>query len=90
MTGRAGVKISMTVDREVLSGVDAYLRDHPDRDRDTVIDEALRIWLDLAREQDRAMEEQYAADDDRPADEVRAWSAILKANARVMLRREPE
>ena len=88
--GRTGAKISAMVDRSVLSGVDAYLRDHPDRDLDTVIDEALRIWLDLAREQDRAMDEQYAAEDDRPEDEVRAWNAVLKANARVMLRREPE
>ena len=90
MTGRTGVKISATVDREVPSGVDAYLRDHRDRDRDTVINEALRIWLDLAKEQDRAMEEQYTAPDDRPEHEVAQWNAIRDASTRMMLSvREP-
>jgi hypothetical protein len=90
MAQRLRDKISIRVDPDVLSGVDAYLRDHPDRDRDTVIDEALRIWLDLANEQDRAMEEQYAAPDDIPEDERRQWDAVLKANARMMLGRDRE
>ena len=90
MTGRTGVKISATIDRDVLNGVDAYLRDLPDRDRDTVIDEALRIRLDLANEQDRAMEEQYTAPDDRPEHEVAQWNAIRDASTRMMLSaREP-
>jgi hypothetical protein len=89
MAQRHRVKISATLDPELLDSVDAYLRDHPDRDRDTVIDEALGIWLDVARNQDRAMEEQYA-DSDLPEDELRQWNAVLDANARVMLRREPD
>jgi hypothetical protein len=90
MGQRHRAKISAVVDRDVLKSVDAYLQDHPDRDRDTVINEALRIWLDLALEQDRAMEEQYAATDDIPEEERRHWDAVLKANARVMLSRDPD
>jgi hypothetical protein len=87
MKGRTGANISATVDRRVLSGVDAYLRDHPDRDLDTVVDEALRIWLNLAREQDRAMEEQFNGPD-APEDEMRAWEAVRDASAKMMFSRD--
>jgi hypothetical protein len=76
---RHRVKISATVDPELLAGVDAYIRDYPDRDRSKVIDEALLLWL--AQEQDRAMIEQYA-EDDRPDDEVAAWRAVRGGAAR--------
>jgi hypothetical protein len=87
MGQRHRVKISATVDPELLDGVDAYIHEHPDRDRDTVIDEALGIWLDLAKEQDRAMEEQYAEPDDRPEHEVAQWKAIRDASARMIFSR---
>lgn len=90
MSGRARVKISAKVDPYVLDGVDAYVREHPDRDLEAVIDEALGIWLELTTAQDRAMEEQYAAPDDRPAEEVAAWEAIRDANTRVMFGRHPD
>jgi len=90
MGQRRRAKISTTLDPDVLGGVDAYLRDHPDRDRDTVINEALRIWLDLAKEQDRAIEEQSAAPDDRPEHEVAAWNAIRDANTRILFSRDRE
>ncbi len=90
MAQRHRVKISATLDPELLDSVDAYLRDHPDRDRDTVIDEALGIWLDLAREQDHAMEEQYMAPDDRPKQEVEHWHAIREASARMLFNRDRE
>ena len=79
MAQRHRVKISATVDPEILDGVDAYIKEHPDRDRSKVIDEALMLWL--AQEQDRAMIEQYA-EDDRPEDEVAAWRAIQDEAAR--------
>lgn len=75
---RHRVTISATIDPELLDGVDAYVRAHPDRDRSKIIDEALMLWL--AQEQDRAMIEQFA-EDDRPEDEVAAWRAIQKAAA---------
>ena len=59
---RHRVKISATVDPELLDGVDAYIREQPGRDRSKVIDEALLLWL--AQEQDRAMEAQYDDPDD--------------------------
>jgi metal-responsive CopG/Arc/MetJ family transcriptional regulator len=45
MGQRHRVKISATVDPELLDGVDAYIREHPGRDRSKVIDEALMLWL---------------------------------------------
>jgi hypothetical protein len=78
MTNRRRVKISATVDPELLGGVDAYIREHPDRDRSKILDEALYLWL--AQEQDRAMIEQFA-EDDRPPEEVAAWRAIQNAAA---------
>lgn len=88
MGQRHRVKISATLDPELVAGVDAYVRDHPETDRSKVIDEALWLWF--AREQERAMEEQYAAPDDIPEDELRQWNAVLKANARLMFGRDPD
>jgi Arc/MetJ-type ribon-helix-helix transcriptional regulator len=87
MGQRRRVKISATVDPELLDGVDAYIREHPGRDRSKVIDEALMLWL--AQEQDRAMEAQFD-DPDVPEDELRQWNAILDANARMMWHRGRE
>jgi hypothetical protein len=88
MGRRHRVKISATLDPELAAGVDAYVRKHPESNRGKVIDEALWLWF--AREQDRAMEEQYAAPDDIPEDELRQWNAVLKANARIASGRDPE
>ena len=81
------MKISATVDPELLHGVDAYIREHPDRDRSRVIDEALMLWL--AQEQDRAMQEQYDGPD-APEEEMRAWRAIRDAAARMNFNRDRE
>jgi len=86
---RHRVKISAKVDPELLDGVDAYIREHPSRDRDTVINEALGIWLDLAKEQDRAMEEQFNGPN-APEDEMRAWRAVRDASARMLFSRHRE
>jgi hypothetical protein len=85
---RHRVKISATVDPELLKGVDAYVQNHPGAGRSTIIDEALELWL--ARQQDRAMEDQFAAPDDIPEDELRQWNAVLDANARTMFGRDRE
>ncbi len=88
MGKRHRIKVSATLDPELVAGVDAYVRKHPDTDRSKIIDEALWLWF--AREQDRAMEEQHAAPDDIPEDELRQWNAVLKANARMMFGRDPD
>lgn len=88
MGQRHRVKISATLDPELVAGLDTYLKDHPDTNRGKIIDEALWLWF--AKEQDRAMAEQYAAPDDRPEDEVRQWNAIRDASARMMLNRDPD
>jgi hypothetical protein len=85
---RHRVKISATVDPELLDGVDAYVQAHPGAGRSSILDEALLLWL--ARQQDREMEEQFAAPDDIPEDELRHWHAVLDANARMMFGRDRE
>ena len=85
MTQRRRVTISTTVDPELLDSVDAYVREHPDRDRSAVIDEALLLWL--AQEQARALEDQFA-EDDRPEHERAHWRRIQREAARHVLERE--
>ena len=87
MAQRHRVKISATIDPELLDGVDAYIKEHPGRDRSKVIDEALMLWL--AQEQHRAMEAQFDGPD-VPEDELRQWNAVLDANARMLWRRGDE
>lgn len=86
-TRRRRVKISATLDPELLDGVDAYISAHPGVDRSSVIDEALRLWL--AEEQDRAMEAQFDGPGP-PEDEMRQWNAVLDAQARLARRRVRE
>lgn len=56
---RTRAKISASVDARLLAAVDAFVAEHERADRGTVLDEALR--LSHARDQERAMEAQYAA-----------------------------
>ena len=79
MGQRHRVKISATLDPELIAGVDAYVRKHPETNRGKVIDEALWLWF--AREQNREMEEQFNGPD-APEDEMRAWRAIQAEAAR--------
>jgi hypothetical protein len=88
MGQRHRVKISATLDPDLVASVDAYVREHPESNRGKVLDEALMLWL--AQEQDRAMAEQYAAEDEIPEDELRQWHAVLAANAQALLRRDPD
>ena len=48
------------------------------------------LALAVAQEQDRAMKEQFAAPDDIAEDELRQWNAVLNANARMMVGRDPD
>lgn len=73
--GRRRVKISATLDPELVDALDAYVTQHPEADRSGVLDEALSLWL--ADQQDRAMAEQFA-DDSAPEDERRAWRSIQR------------
>src|SRR2546429_94621 len=54
-------KVTATLDPELLAAVDAHVAAHPELDRSTVIDEALRLWR--ARELERALETQFAEPD---------------------------
>ena len=82
---RRRAKIGTTVDPMLLRAVDEYVAQHPGCDRSTVFDEALALWH--AREQERAMQAQFEAPDDVPADEEQAWRGIRRAAAGRRFRR---
>ena len=85
MGHRHRVKISATLDPDLVAGMDAYVREHPDIDRSKVLDQALHLWI--AEQQRQAMIEQYR-EDDRPADEVAAWNQIRDEAARRIFSRD--
>lgn len=81
---RRRAKLSVTVDPELLGAVDAFVAAHPGLDRSKVMDEALALWY--AREQERAMEEQFGAPDVATRAEHEAWQRIQRAAARRVFR----
>src|SRR5688500_5121749 len=73
-----GVKVSVTVDPELLATVDRWLLEHPDQDRSKIFDEALHLWY--ARQQELAMEAQFSAPvDDVEREERATWRRIAAA-----------
>jgi|SRR5437868_8106481 len=84
-TERHRAKISVTVNPQLLQAVDAFVAEQEGWDRSKVIDEALRLWC--AREQERAMEEQYAVPQSPEEQEERAaWREIHAAAAERLFR----
>lgn len=73
----ARVKVSVTVDPEILRIVDGYVAERGDLDRSKVMEQALVLWL--TERQHAAMEEQFAGDDKAPEAERRAWEAVRRA-----------
>ncbi|MGH9076015.1 MAG: hypothetical protein ACRDY0_00915 [Acidimicrobiales bacterium] len=57
------VKVSVTVDPQLLSQVDAFVEDHAGLDRSKVIDQALLLWS--SSRQAAAMEAQFGDGTDR-------------------------
>lgn len=83
--GARRVKVGATLDPELVSAVDRYVEVHPDVDRSTVIDEALRLWY--ARQQDLAVERQLLAPRSRrEQSEAQDWRSIRGAAAERMIR----
>jgi metal-responsive CopG/Arc/MetJ family transcriptional regulator len=86
---RRRVKIGATIDPNILSAVDAYIRRHPQLDRSAVIDDALRLWW--ARQQEREMEQQYAGTpSDEEQGEREAWRRIQRESVRQIFNRRPD
>lgn len=82
------VKVSVTLNPELLAAVDRHVCDHPGTDRSKVMDEALWLWC--AREQERAMEEQFAGDSEVDPEEWESWRAIRRAAAERQLQKWDE
>ena len=78
--GRRRARVSVTVAPELLRAVDTFVAEHPEWDRSKVMDEALAHWC--AAQQERAMEEQFAAPASAVEQEERAaWKGIQRAAA---------
>ena len=77
---RRRLKISVTVDPDLLKAVDRFVANHRDLDRSKVVDDALFLWY--ARQQERAMEEELTAPQSLTEQEERAtWRRIQRAAA---------
>jgi hypothetical protein len=82
---RGRVKLSTTVDRDLLAVVDRFMEQHGQTDRGAVVDEALRLWA--ARERERALEVQHLAPrSPEEQEEYAAWRRIRRAAAGRLLR----
>ncbi len=80
------MKISATVDPDLLRAVDRYVQEHDDSNRSKVLDEALLLWYE--QQQANAMEEQFASPkttEERAEREV--WRRIRTAVAAPILHR---
>jgi Arc/MetJ-type ribon-helix-helix transcriptional regulator len=78
------IKVSVTLDPELLGAVDGFVQAHPGQDRSKVIDQALQHWY--AQQQDAQMEAQYAGGDEAGTAERGDWRAIRRAAASRRLR----
>jgi len=84
---RRRVKVSVTVEPDLLRAVDAFVQAHEGSDRSKVFDEALYLWY--ARQQQEAMEAQFAAVPSTEEREERAaWRRIQAAAAERIFRRK--
>jgi hypothetical protein len=80
------VTINATLDAQLVEAIDGFVKEHPDLDRDAVIEDALRLWY--AREQDKAMEARFAAPHSTTEEEEHAaWRRIQTAAAERIFRR---
>lgn len=74
------VKVSVTLNPELLEAVDDFVEAHPGQDRSKVIDKALQQWY--AQQQEAAMEAQYLGSEAEILDERKAWRAIRREAAK--------
>lgn len=77
---RQRTRISVTVAPHLIQAVDTFVAENPKTDRSRVIDDALALWL--ARQQDQAMEAQFAEPvSETEAAERAVWRRIQDAAA---------
>ncbi|MGI8549357.1 MAG: hypothetical protein ACR2PL_00970 [Dehalococcoidia bacterium] len=77
---RRRVKVSVTLAPELVQEVDRFLREHPEFDRSAIVGEALSLWC--RQQQEKAMEEQFAAEPSAgELEERESWRRIQCASA---------
>ena len=75
----ARVKVSVTLDPELLGAVDGFVQSHPGQDRSKVIDQALHQWY--SQRQEGEMEVQYSHGDESTGSDRKAWRPLRRAAA---------
>jgi Arc/MetJ-type ribon-helix-helix transcriptional regulator len=79
-TERYRVKISATLDPDLLQAVDRFVRESPHYSRSRVIEDALQLWR--KQQLERQMEAQYTPrPSDAEPDEWEDWRHIRRAAA---------
>jgi metal-responsive CopG/Arc/MetJ family transcriptional regulator len=83
------VKISLTLDPELLRSVDEFVAEHPMSNRSRVIEDALRLWQ--SRQLEQALEAQYAEPlTDEQERDMAAWRHLRRAAAQRMIARDDD
>ncbi len=78
------MKVSVTVDPDLLNAIDSFVREHDGLDRSKVIEQALTMWTGV--QQEAAIERQFTQPLE-PEAERKAWHSVRRAAARKRLNR---
>lgn len=79
-------KVGVILSPEWARTIDRFIETHPESNRSKVVDEALWLWY--AKQQEQAMQEQFAAEPSpEEAAEYAAWSRIRDAAAAIIFSR---
>jgi metal-responsive CopG/Arc/MetJ family transcriptional regulator len=78
------VKVTASLDAELIENIDEFLKESRDRSRSQLIEEALRMWQQEQKRQEieSQVEEYYLSLSSKEREEDRDWSEIATQSAR--------
>jgi metal-responsive CopG/Arc/MetJ family transcriptional regulator len=78
------VKVTASLDAELIENIDEFLKESRDRSRSQLIEEALRMWQQEQKRQEieSQIEEYYHSLSNKERKEDRDWSEIATQSAR--------
>ena len=79
----AKVKVTASLDAELVKSIDEFLKESGDRSRSRLIEDALRMWQEeqKRREIESQIEEYYLSLSDKEREEDRNWHEIATQSA---------
>jgi metal-responsive CopG/Arc/MetJ family transcriptional regulator len=83
-TSSVKVKVTASLDAELVKSIDEFLKESGDRSRSQLIEDALRKWQEEQKRQEieRQIEEYYLSLSDKEREEDRNWGEIATQSAR--------